>query len=214
VALGAALWQARIARAQAARADSMRDFMFDAFADAEPSVPRDGAVTVLDAVRRAIASSRSNAGTDARARLELRTRLAQVLQRQGDIDGAGDLLAETFSEAIAMLGSEDALTYEIAAVKARNAVAAGQFDSARLQIDALLRQLGDDRDERGIELLSLSAVLATKVRERERALDEGRRAVALARAVGDPELLRQTLNDFAIVLLSVDALPDAVSVFE
>ncbi len=213
-ALGTTLWQARIARAEAARADSMRDFMFDAFADAEPSVPRDGPVTVLDAVRRAIVSSRNSVGTDARARLELRTRLAQVLQRQGDIDGAGTLLAETFAEAAVTLGSEDALTDEIAVLKARNAMAAGQFDAARLQIDALLRQLRTDRGERGIELLSLSAVLATKVRERERALDEGRRAVAWARKVEDAELLRRTLNDFAIVLLAVDALPEAVSVFE
>jgi eukaryotic-like serine/threonine-protein kinase len=214
VALGAALWQARIARAEAARADSMRDFMFDAFAEAEPSVPRDGPVTVLDAVRRAIVGSRSKTGTDVRARLELRARLAQVLQRQGDIDGAGALLDETFAEATATLGSEDELTYEISVLKAKNAIAAGQFDAARLQIDALLRRQRDDRDERGVELLSLSAVLATKVRERERALDEGRRAVAWARSIGDAELLRQTLNDFAIVLLSVDALPEAVSVFE
>jgi eukaryotic-like serine/threonine-protein kinase len=214
VALGAALWQAKIARAQAARADSMRDFMFDAFAEAEPSVPRDGPVTVLDAVRRAIVGSRSKAGTDARARLELRTRLAQVLQRQGDIDGAGDLLAETLAEATSAFGAEDPLSFEIAELVAQNAMTRGEFGAARSQIDALLARVHRNTPAMRIELLSLSAVLATKVRERERALLDGRDAVTLARVEGDTELLRQTLNDFAVVLLSIDALPEAASAYE
>ncbi len=213
-ALGATLWQARIARAEAARADSMRNFMFDAFAEAEPSVPRDGPVTVLDAVRRAIVSSRSSAGTDARARLELRTRLAQVLQRHGDIDGAGVLLAETLAEAASTFGAEDSLSFEIAELVAQNAMTRGEFGAARKQVDVLLAHAHSHSRAIHIELLSLSAVLATKVRERDRALLDGRHAVALARVAADAELLRQTLNDFAVVLLSVDALPEAVSTYE
>jgi tetratricopeptide (TPR) repeat protein len=214
VALGAALWQAKLARAQAARADSMRDFMFDAFAEAEPNVPRDGPATVLDAVRRAIVSSRNTVGADVRARLELRTRLAQVLLRQGDIDGAGDLFAETLAEANAAFGADDPLSFEIAELSAQNAMMRGELGAARQQVDALLARAPGISRAMHIELLSLSAVLATKVRERERALLDGRKAVALARVESDTESLRQTLNDFAVVLLSIDAVPEAVSAYE
>lgn len=214
VTLGVALWQAGIARSQAARADSMRDFMFEAFAEAEPSVPRAGPASVLDAVRRAIVSSRNQVGADERARLELRTRLAQVLGRQGDIAGAGALLAETLVEAERALGPEDELSYELAALKAQNAMAAGEYVFARRQIEALRQRLQGDRGERGIQLLAKSAVLASKVRERERALREAEEAVSWARALGDPEILRQSLNDHAVVLLSVDELAAAAATFE
>lgn len=213
-ALGVALWEAGNARAQAARADSMRDFMFDAFAEAEPSVPREGPVTVLDAVRRAIVISRADTSTDARTRFELRTRLAQVLQRQGDIDGAGEIFSETLAAAISTLGADDSLSYEIAELTAQNTMTRGEFEAARVQVDALLERLRDEPGEMKIQLLSLSAVLATKVRERERALIDGRESVTLARRLGDAEVLRQTLNDFGAVLLNVDAVPEAVSVYE
>jgi eukaryotic-like serine/threonine-protein kinase len=213
-AFGLVLTQRNLARQQASRADSMRDFMFDAFAEAEPSVPHDGPVTVLDAVHRAIVNSENNVGSDAHARLELRARLAQVLERQGDMEGATKLLDQTLAEARTAFGTNNELTQEIAELQARNTMARGQFDAARLQIDTLLRQVNDDRSAQRVELLSLSSLLASKLRDRTRALDEGRRAMALARGVGDPELLRQTVNSYAVVLLSVDAIPEAVSVYE
>jgi eukaryotic-like serine/threonine-protein kinase len=213
-ALGVALWQADVARRQAARADSLRDFMFDAFADAEPSVPRDGPATVIDAVQRAIAASRESAGTDPDARLDLRLRLAQVLQRQGELEPARDLFAEVLAEARSALGEDAALTREAAQLAAQNAMARGDYVVARADLDAMLHREGDADSEDRVTLLSKSAVLATRVRDRERALADGREAVRLAHALGDEELLRQTLNDWGIVLLNVDALAEAVAVQE
>lgn len=90
-----AMREAAAARAQAARANTMRDFIFDAFAEAEPSVPRAGPATITDVVERALAMLRVEQGSDPRARIELSIRLAEVLSAQGKLVHA--LLAAQYS---------------------------------------------------------------------------------------------------------------------
>jgi serine/threonine-protein kinase len=67
-ALGLALWQGRIARHEATRADAMRDFMISAFSEAEPSTPRSGPPSITDVVEEAIVKARSDTGMNAGVR--------------------------------------------------------------------------------------------------------------------------------------------------
>lgn len=209
-ALAVVVAQRDLARQEAARADSLRDFMFDAFAEVEPAGPRDAPATVLDVVRRALVASERDEGVDPRARLDLRLRLAQVLQRQGDLDGARDLFTEVVATGTATWGEDDALARDAALSLAQNSMARGEFALARSQFDALP---ADEPDvARRVERLSLSAVLATRVRELDRAQRDGEAAMDLVRSQEDPELLRATLNDWSIVLLAAERLDEAIAV--
>src|SRR5690606_20100038 len=77
-ALGLALWQADRARHAAQRANAMRDFMVSAFAEAEPSVPREGAPRVTEVVEDAIASARADSTMNPAVRTELVSQLGGV----------------------------------------------------------------------------------------------------------------------------------------
>lgn len=210
-ALGLVLAQRDLARQQAARADSLRDFMFAAFAEAEPGAAREGPATVLDAVRHAIAASDADPAADVGARLELRLRLAQVLQRQGDLAGARGLIEEIRESAQGRGGISDPLAIDAAFLLVQNSMARGEFTLARAQLD----DLPDEADPaHRVENLSLSAVLASRVRDLERAVRDGEEAMALAREIGDPELIRTTLNDWGVVLLAADRVGEAIAAYE
>ncbi len=204
------LTQRNLAQQQAARADSMRDFMFDTFAEAEPSVPRDGPVTVLDAVRRAIASN-AEPEADPAVRLELRLRLAQVLQRQGDLDGARAVFEAVRNAARERWGAGHWIALQAATLMVENSMARGEFALARSQLDGL--PTTEDTRHR-LERLSLSAVLASRTRELDRALRDGEAALVLARQIGDPELVRVTLNDWGVVLIAALRVDDAIKTYQ
>ena len=211
-AFGLVLSQRDLARQQAARADSMRDFMFTAFADAEPGPARDGPATVVDAVRRAIASSDADPGADPGARLELRTRLAQVLQRQGDLEGARALFEEVRDAASERWGGAHSIAIEAARQLVQNSMARGEYVQARAQLDALPTAANDPSQQ--VDRLSTSAVLASRVRDIDRAVRDGEAAMAIARGIGDPELIRVTLNDWGVVLVAANHDDAAIAAYE
>lgn len=203
--------QRDLAQQQAARADSLRDFIFTAFAEAEPGNVREGPATVLDVVRRAIIDSDADLIADAGSRFELRLRLAQVLQRQGDLDGARELFEAVRKAADARWGPSSAVAVEATTLLVENSTARGEYALARTQLDGLPPT--DDLRQR-VERLSLSAVLASRVRELDRALRDGESALALARRIGDSELVRVTLNDWGVVLISALHVDAAIEAYE
>jgi serine/threonine-protein kinase len=206
------LSQRDLARQQAARADSMRDFMFAAFADAEPGPAREGPATVLDAVRRALTASEAEPNAEPGARLELRLRLAQVLQRQGDLEGARVLFEEVRDAASERWGRAYPVAIEAATHVIQNSMARGEYAQARAQLDAL--PPADEDLLQQVDWLSMSAVLASRVRDVERALRDGEMAMALAREHGDPELIRVTLNDWGVVLVAANRDEAAIAAYE
>lgn len=212
VAFALVLAQRDLARQQAARADSMRNFMFAAFAEAEPGGERDGPATVLDAVRRAVAASDADPGADPQARLELRLRLAQVLQRQGDLGAARKLIEDVRQEAGERWGPTSALAMDAAIQRVGNSMAQGEFTQARAELDGLPPPTDDLREQ--AERLALSAVLASRVRDLERAQRDGAAAMALAHRSGDAELVRTTLNDWGVALLASDRFAEAIAAYE
>jgi len=223
-ALAVAAWQgvvarneAASARAEAARANAMRDFMFEAFAEAEPGAPRAGPMTVLEAVERAYSVVRSDPRAEPRARLELQLRLAEVLRRQGELAGAQARLDDAYEEALRSLGRDDPLALEIELEVARTQKLRGRYVEARQLTDALLPRIPQQAVELRIEALRHSSTLAARAEhDRGRALRESDEALRLARGQGDPELLRATLRDRSVMLVDLGeaaaAIPPLVEV--
>jgi serine/threonine-protein kinase len=59
----------------------------------------------------------------------------------------------------------------------------------------------------------MSAVLASRVRDLDRALRDGEAAMALAREIGDPELIRVALNDWGVVLIAAERIEPAIQAY-
>ena len=219
--LALAVWQESIARsaaiaarAQAARANSMRDFMFDAFSETEPGAPGAGATTVVEAVERAISTVSTDPGADPSARIELLIHLAQVLGAQGQLDRATSLLATTQAYASKLLGANHLLTLEAEQVSIAIAVLHTDYREARSRIDELMPRLPADAIDLKIDLLRNSATVAGKQHDRERALRESRLALQLSRDTGDTEKLRLGLRNLGSVLLDFDEVREAVGIYE
>ncbi len=217
--LGVAVWfgiearrAAQQAQAHAARADSMRDFMFDAFGEAEPSTPRAGPATVVEVVDRAIASASNDRSIDPRARIELMARLAQVVGAQGNLDRSGTLLQRAREEAATVLGSTDPLSFEVARLLAVNHYERGEYATARQEFDALLAQVPATSLSLRVRLLRDSAGPAMHMRDQPPAVANVRLAVDLSRQTGDAELLRASLSDLCSILLSAGEVREAVAV--
>ena len=216
-----AVWQgaeairaANAAQAQAARADSMRSFMFDAFAQAEPAVPRNGPITVVEVVERAITTASNDKALDPRARADVLSRLAEVVGAQGNLERSGELLARSFDDAKQFLGVNDRLTFEISRLLERNHYLRGSYAIARQEADVLLKSVPESMTDLRVALLRDSAAIASRVRNRTRAVAESQLAMELSESSGKPDQLLESLNTQAVVLLSVGELEASIAAFQ
>ena len=219
--LGVAWWQAivaqraaREAQAQTARANSMRDIVFDVLSEAEPGKPRPAETTVSEAAEHAISTLLADRSSEPRARLELLARLADTVGRQGHPDRAQDLLERALAESTQTLGPTDSLTFSIDERVAGYEIQRGFYDTARQRIDRLIEQVPPDASELRVRVLRDSASVGWHLHDRERALRDGRLAVALSQKHGDADVERDTLAYFGAALLGVNAVPEAANVYE
>jgi len=209
-----ALYQATIAEATAARADSLRDFMFEAFTDAEPGAVRSGPPTIVDAVERALASVLARHDTDPRVRIELQTRLAQVLSAQGALPRAGEIFQDAESFAAAHLESTDPLLLNLEQLTIQNRAHRGSLNEARTEIDALLERLPLSQTGIRIDALTTSSFLAGRMHAAERSVADAREAVRLARGSGDDYRLDLALHALGSALLISSNPSEAVPIYE
>jgi tetratricopeptide (TPR) repeat protein len=205
---------AREAQAQTARANSMRDMVFDVFSEAEPNKPRPAETTVSEAAEHAIATLLIDRSGDPRARLELLTRLADTVGHQGHPDRAQELLERALVESREMLGQADNVTLDIGVRVAGYETQRGSYDAARQRIDKLLSQIPAEVTELRIRALRASASTAWRTHDRERALADGGLAVELSKRLGDAEVERESLTAYGATLLGVGSVPEAVTVYE
>lgn len=210
----AARRDAAAAHAAVARADSLRDFMFDAFGEAEPGAPKDGPASIVDVIERALADIETESGADPRVRIELQTRLAQVMSRQGKAERAGEVLAGAEAFAQRQLAPDDPLRFELDQVIADNMGLRGQYAEALRRTDKLLAQLPADASLLRIRALTNSAWIAGRLHQQERGLRDGRAALELARAHGDERELQQAQRALGTVLLEFDQVSEAISLYE
>ena len=204
---------AELAKAQARRAESMRGFMFEAFAEAEPKKPGSGTTTVVDVVNQAIVKATNDTLIDPRVRIELLMRLAEVLGSQGDLTRSGSMLADLEAQSAHLFAQSDPLTFEVKRLAAANLRRRGVLDEARQQVDALLAQVPESMIELRVNLKADSASIASALRDRARAVEDSRAAVDLSRQTSDEGLQMRMLNDYAVALLGADKVPDAISAF-
>lgn len=92
VALGLAVWQAGVAREQAARADAVRDFLVSVFQSAGAGLPKDQRPTPQDLVRQASARLMQKGDLPEAVRADLLLALAKVARSVGSYDEALVLL--------------------------------------------------------------------------------------------------------------------------
>ena len=221
VGLGIASWQAvvaqraaREAQAQAARADSMRNMVFDVLSEAEPGKPRPAEATVTEAAEHAIASLLADHTADPRTRLELLARFADTLGRQGRPDRAQEILQRASIDARELVGANDVLALMIEERLASFEIQRGSYAAARTRLDRLLATVPPAVSELRVRTLRSSASVAWHMHDRERALSDGNMAVALSRQLGDAEVERDTLTYFGAALLGADAVPEAIEVYK
>jgi eukaryotic-like serine/threonine-protein kinase len=180
-ALGVAIWQANVARAEAQRATSVRDFLLRVFSAAEPAGPRLAPPSVVDVVRASIDEAQHSPNLYPAVRIELLESLGNVLRAQGDLEDSIRLLDSNYREAKTLLGAADPTTLSAGLGLARALVDAGKRPQARALFDQLLSEgMRADPDLKS-RLLAASALLAVDRFERARAGDESIAATDLCR---------------------------------
>ena len=212
--LGLALWQADVARREAVRANALRDFIVSAFAEAEPSVPREGAPRITEVVERAIAKARADTRMNAGVRVELLSELGAVLRAQGRLAPAGETLQWNYDQALREFGDSAPLAIAAGHELAQALILTGAYAQARKLIDTLLANSAANAIAMHANLLFDSASLATKQDERERALTEGGYGLELTRTLGDANALAPALSEFGNVQLTADDVRGATSTYE
>ncbi|MEP6881532.1 MAG: serine/threonine-protein kinase [Dokdonella sp.] len=192
--LGLAIWQARVARSeaqranaqtivairQAERAESVRDFLIRVFSAAEPGGPRLAPPSVADVVRVSIADAQRSTTLEPSVRVELIEALGKVLREQGDLDGSLALLKKNRASAVSELGVADPAAVVAGIGLAEALAAAGQRQESRDLYETLLKAPSTETpiDVR-VRLLTGSVSLAIDRFERERAFEESSEAMAL-----------------------------------
>jgi serine/threonine-protein kinase len=219
--LAIAFWQAVRANTaadeagrHAVRANSMRDFLFDAFSEAEPTKPMSGQMTVLEFVDRAIEKTRSDKRMDIRARTELQARLAEAIGAQGNLERSGQLLAQIHEDAIATIGGDDPLILALERSIERNLYYRGEYTFARAAVARLTDRVPASSAELKIGLLRDSAAIGVKLHTPEQAVRDARLAVELSRKLESDSLQRESLKTLASALLTADEPLQAAQAFE
>jgi len=210
-----ALWQARVARLELRRADAMRDFMAAAFAEAEPSSPRDGPPRITEVAEKAIARARADAGMDARVRTELLNELGAMLRHQGRLPAARETLEWNYAQARAAFGESASLTLAAGYQLTQSLENSGDYAAAK-ELDEHLLALAPPASDIRRDLLLISSMLATKRHDNARGLTDAQAAVALARADADAARphLAEALSYLGNAQLSAGDVHGAVATIE
>lgn len=213
IAAGFALAQADATYRSAERADAMREFMFKAFAEAEPSGPRDGAPRITDVVAQAVSNARADTHMNAQVRSELLTQLGAVLREQGQVEPAREILEWNHGQASRDFGEWSTPALEAGHELAQAMIFAGAFTQARTLIDALLAHAPDGNVRLSADLRFDSALLATKQRELRRAIEDADAGMAFSRRVGSSDALTRALGEYGNVQLAVGDFAGAIGTY-
>jgi serine/threonine-protein kinase len=144
-ALGLALWQARIARQEAVRANVVRDFVISIFKSAGADLPKDKRPSADDLVEQAARRLTGDSDLPAATRVDLLVALARVSISVGAHDRALGLL----DAATPLVGANDARQLEMKVARAQ--AFDGKSEPAKVigLLDPLRRDMLARRDETG-----------------------------------------------------------------
>jgi hypothetical protein len=136
--LGVALWQAHVARSEAARANAVRDLMVDILRETAPNRSAEEMPTVPELVYEASRRLMQDLDEQPEVRAELQTTLGNVLRHMNDLPRSEALLIDAEKSTDAM--PEDArLRVENQVEMTRTLLRKGDFNGADLRLQKLLQ---------------------------------------------------------------------------
>jgi serine/threonine-protein kinase len=185
-ALGIALWQAQVARQEARRANSVRDFVESLFDPVRKGVSEGKLPTIRELVATGADSLKANTVLGPAERVDLTMMFANLTESVGDAVGASALAAAADRLASTSLGKSDPLAIDALSQRGGLAIRSGDYaggEPALLEVERRLREAGIG----GMPLVGVLDNLAVVEMDRDhaeaslalerRALDERIRAV-------------------------------------
>ncbi len=180
--LGIVLWQARVARQEAERANAVRDFLVSVFTSAETSVPKDTRPSVDDIIKSATTLLRTRTSLPDASRADLLLTLAKVAASVESYDLAISLLDQRDAIAPTTLADDDAQGWDVLETRASILIENAQPE----EIVALLKPLHDRllarHDEAAIKCLMYLGDAFTTLGHEDEGLAQLRQARELAEA--------------------------------
>ncbi len=177
--LGLALWQARVARIEAERANTVRDLLVDVFDTAKAGLPRSRRPSPDDLIQASIQRVRADATLDAVTRAQLLDALGRVSASNGNYPLALQLLDESLALDRATSGESTARVADTEFVKAQVLYEQGQHQQALDLIEPRLPALRAKPTPRAPEIFALAAELEVYVGDTEKSLAYARECAAL-----------------------------------
>jgi tetratricopeptide (TPR) repeat protein/tRNA A-37 threonylcarbamoyl transferase component Bud32 len=143
--LGVTLWQARIAREEATRANSVRDFLVQVFDAARIALPEDQRPTPQSLAAAASRRLSAEPELDVRTRIDLQRTLAEVWLSLSAYDEAGRAIESAISAGRSQLDPSAMAALHV--IRAEIAERSGRSDDAWADVDYALTHVAPDAPE-------------------------------------------------------------------
>ncbi len=150
VSMIAALWQAEVARKEAARANAVRDFLVGALEAGRTKLPREQSLTLSDLVAAARQKVDIDPALDAETRAEVLSTLAEVSWSAGESAAAGSLFQRAIAAREALVGVSDPRTMQMRGRWAELLVDSGAHSEAQQVLDAISSETFLRSDDRAV----------------------------------------------------------------
>ncbi len=212
VSLLVALWQADVARKEAARANMVRDFLVGALDAGRVHVPREQRPTLSDLIAAARVKIDADLQLDVETRAEILRTLAEVSWSTADSDMARALFERAISEREKVSGREDP---EVVMMRARLAelfVDTGEIGAAQQVIDEIAEMAFHRVDATAVEIGIARAMVRQRDGQGELAVSDLPRLLRLAESVfaGDVRSALETRLSIGGIYSSARANMEAV----
>ncbi len=180
-ALGVALWQASVARHEALRANSVRNFLEDMFAPIDSGVVDSKQQSVHDLLASATAKLGRNTELGAAERIDLQLMFSRLHEKVGEPEQAQALAGEAAGLAEKTLAPDDPLALDAQISRAYALLESNKPEQAAPLFNQIEARIGNRRLVEGLPLVRLYdglADIADRHGEHGTALDYERRALA------------------------------------
>jgi eukaryotic-like serine/threonine-protein kinase len=189
--LAGALWQARIARAEARRADRVRGFLVEIFREADPSRTRGATITAREILETGAARVERELAGEPAVSAELLDAISEVQLSLGLFEAAEKRAAASLGLRSRLYGP-DALETAASRITLANAILeGGDHPAARRELDACLPALaGEEESEQADRWNKAHSILLAAEGQINAAIAVTRRRLEIAEATEGPESLR------------------------
>jgi len=209
VALALALWQADVARREAARANLARDFLIGVFDAARAQLPRDERPTPEALVEQARRRLGGNSNLDAATRGDLLRSLGEVSLSLSDFNGADELFKQ--AQALAAAQADAAAERASRVLHADALQRAGHSAAARQEVEPVLAALRTAPSPVLLRALAVLAAAELATGAPDAAIAHQREAAAAAQSIYGADNVEAIAVAFQVgnVLSSAQRFPEA-----